>query len=136
MWSNWTGIELPEEFQIDYVDTFDIRDQHSELELLTRAAEGVPHDAFKHYIHDSIVNLLVEDPAQATDIKKTIAEEHMKANTAHATTTPETRTPHIQTMIMDGLTDQQMLALHPEISQADIDEAKQALLENGAESDE
>jgi len=76
MWSNWTGIPLPEEFSIDYVDTFDIRDQHSELELLTRAADNVPHDVFKHYIHDSIVNLLVEDPAQATDIKKIIAEEH------------------------------------------------------------
>ena len=76
MWSNWTGIELPPEFSIDYVDTFDIRDQHSELELLTRAADNVPHDIFKHYIHDSIVNLLVEDPAQATDIKKIIAEEH------------------------------------------------------------
>ena len=34
-------------------------------------------------------------------------------------------------MIMEGLTDTQILELHPEISQADITTAKEALLQQG-----
>jgi uncharacterized protein (DUF433 family) len=34
-------------------------------------------------------------------------------------------------MIMEGYTDPQILAMHPEITQADIDAAKQQLLNTG-----
>jgi hypothetical protein len=34
-------------------------------------------------------------------------------------------------MIMQSYTDEQILAIHPEITQADIDSAKQQLLEQG-----
>jgi uncharacterized protein (DUF433 family) len=52
----------------------------------------------------------------------------MSETLTHDTTTPATRTSHIQEMIMQGLTDTQILDLHSEISQADIDTAKRALL--------
>jgi hypothetical protein len=48
--------------------------------------------------------------------------------TEHATTTPEDRSAHIQQMIMDGYTDQQILDIHPEIAQSDITAAKELLL--------
>ena len=46
----------------------------------------------------------------------------------HPTTTNTNRSSHIQEMIMGGYTDQQILELHPEISQTDLDNAKQELL--------
>ena len=48
----------------------------------------------------------------------------------HPTVTEETKQPHIEAMIMEGMTDEQMLQLHPELTQADLDEAKAKLLEN------
>lgn len=49
----------------------------------------------------------------------------------HATTTPENRQAHIQQMIMEGYTDEEILAIHSEINQADIISAKEALLNLG-----
>ena len=59
-------------------------------------------------------------------------EELMEEEMEHPTQTEETKTPHIQEMIMEGYSDQQILDLHPEITQQDIDSAKQDLLnQNG-----
>ena len=76
IWSDWSGIQLPVDFAIDYVDTFDIRDTHSEMELYRKAAEIVPHDVFQEYIHKDVVDLMVEDPVEAQSIKDTISQEH------------------------------------------------------------
>ena len=78
-------------------------------------------------MESSIASAIVDDADTLQDINDNIYGAVDPAN--HMTTTPANRTAHIQTMIMDGLTDQQMLDLHPEISQADIDVAKQALLD-------
>ena len=76
IWSDWAGITLPADFSVDYIDTFDIRDQHSELELYRKAAETVPHDMFQEYVHKDIVDLIVEDPSEAQRIKDNIKMEH------------------------------------------------------------
>ena len=47
----------------------------------------------------------------------------------HPTTTPADRSQHIQEMIMEGFTDERMLALHPEITQEDIQTARQLLVD-------
>ena len=46
----------------------------------------------------------------------------------HPVTTSANRSEHLQTMIMDGYEDSQILAIHSEISQADIDQTKNDLL--------
>ena len=76
MWSDWSGISLPEDFQIDYIDTFDIRDQHSEIELLRKALEAVPHDSFAENVHKQIVDLVVDDPVEQTALKESIHQDH------------------------------------------------------------
>lgn len=76
MWSDWSGIQLPIDFTIDYIDTFDIRDQHSELELLTRALDAVPHDSFAENVHKQIVDLVVDDPVEQTLLKESIHMDH------------------------------------------------------------
>jgi hypothetical protein len=63
---------------------------------------------------------IVEDEEEVNEI--------LEAEIEHPVTTPQDRSKHIQEMIMEGYTDQQMLDLHPEITQADIDSAKQELL--------
>lgn len=75
MWkifADWTGITLPEDFNIDYIDTFDIRDQHSELELYTKALAAVPSSEFRQYVEKDIIDMVVDDPAEADRIKQTI----------------------------------------------------------------
>ena len=75
MWkifADWTGIELPEDFNVDYIDTFDIRDQHSEMELYTKALAAVPSGEFRQYVEKDIIDMIVDDPAEAERIKKTI----------------------------------------------------------------
>ena len=74
----------------------------------------------------NIAKIVISNGDKLDDIYAEIDAEPLM----HDVTTPETREPHIQEMIMEGLTDEQMLELHPEINQADIDAAKQALLEN------
>lgn len=75
-WADWQNIQLPETFAIEYSRTFDMRDNHSEIELYRRAAELVPHDAFQKYIHKDIVDMIVEDSETARELKTIIDQEH------------------------------------------------------------
>lgn len=76
MWADWQNLTLPANFNIEYSRTFDMRDNHSEIELYRKAAELVPHDAFQKYIHKDVVDMIVEDPQQARDLKTIIDAEH------------------------------------------------------------
>jgi hypothetical protein len=76
IWSDWSNIQLPQDFNINYIDTFDIRDTHATAELLRKVHELVPHDAFHEYVHKEVVDLIVEDPQVAQELKATIEMEH------------------------------------------------------------
>jgi hypothetical protein len=76
-------------------------------------------------IDQKIKEILAKDPFELEQMNQN------RVPMSHPVTTPVNRTTHIQEMIMQGYTDQQMLDLHPEISQADIDSAKQQLLNVG-----
>lgn len=105
---DWTG-------KINYPGSFNIRDTASEINQLKTAAEALPNDRqIQKAIAVKIANWMEID-----------YDEEMQHTTTVAG--PE-RTAHIQEMVMEGITDGQILELHPEISQADIDTAKQALL--------
>ena len=126
LWCLWEGTAWDGE--VIYPDSFDTRDRTQDLENLKLAKEiGVSNPALVQYMESSIASAIVDDADTLQDINDSIYGAVDPAN--HMTTTPANRTAHIQTMIMDGLTDQQILDLHPEISQADIDVAKQALLD-------
>jgi hypothetical protein len=101
---------------IEYPTAFHIRDKNLDMDILKKAAETNPADPKVKAAIDSKIYELIEG--------EDLEEEEME----HPTTTATTRTPHIQEMIMGGYTDQQILELHPEISQTDLDTAKQELL--------
>ena len=127
LYYKWSGQTADEMFNVEYEKKFDLRDEHADLALLAQALQiGIPSPTLTQELHKQITKIVVDNGDKLDDI---FAEIDGEAEPAHAETTPETRTPHIQQMIMDGLTDQQMLDLHPEITQADIDAAKQNLLE-------
>lgn len=114
LWSEWQGESFDGE--IIYPDTFHIRDKAMDMELLEKAARTNPaNPQVKAAIDAKILELIQDDG------------EEMQ----HPVTTPANRTEHIKEMVMQGFTDQQMLDLHPEITQADIDTAKQDLLNQG-----
>jgi len=107
---SWTG-------EIKYPGSFNIRDTASEINQLKTAAETAPNDR-------QIQKEVAKKIAEWMDVEY---DEEL----THETTTPANRTAHIQEMIMEGSTDAQILNMHSEIQQADIDVAKQALLTPG-----
>jgi len=107
----WTGT-------IDYPGSFNIRDTESEIAQLKIARDTANDPRVLKQIDKQILEWMEVDEGVVKDFEQ-----------PHPVTTPATRQAHIQEMIMEGYTDAQMLERHPEITQADIDSAKQALLD-------
>ena len=113
MWAMYQGKAW--DGMVEYARSFSIQDKANDIAMLKLAKESnITNPSITSRIDDLIFETITEESA---------AELAM----THPVTTPENRQQHIQQMIMEGLTDTQMLDLHPEITQADIDTAKQAL---------
>lgn len=100
---------------IDYPDSFNVRDTDKDFAHLEKAKIIATDPRLVRIIDEELLELMGKD--------EDLGE--------HATTTPANRQDHIQAMIMEGYTDEQILEIHSEITQADIDSAKQALLNQG-----
>jgi len=112
--------------EIKYPTAFHIKDKNLDMDIIQKAAVAQRDSAtatpkVKTMLDNKIVELLAEDKDDLQEMQ-------------HPVTTPDNRAEHIKEMIMEGLTDQQMLQLHPEINQADITTAKQQLLNLNNES--
>ena len=108
--------------EIKYPSVFNIRDRSYEMDILKKASETNPVDTrVRKVIDEKIMENLISDE----DELQAVLSEEMQ----HPTTTPADRSAHIKEMIMQGYTDQQILQIHSEISQADITAAKQELLD-------
>jgi len=128
LWCLWEGTAWDGE--IYYPDSFDTRDRAADLANLKIAQEiGVTDPKLQKYMQVSIASAIVDDSETLQQITKSINNETLE----HPVTTVENRSSHIQEMIMQGITDQQILDLHSEISQADVDTAKQELLNSNNE---
>lgn len=118
LFSLWQGQAWDGE--IKYPRAFHIRDKNLDMDILKKASDTNPaNPQVKALIDYKIMEILSD------------GEEEIEE---HPTTTPADRSAHIQQMIMDGYTDQQILQIHSEISQADIDAAKQQLLNSNNET--
>ena len=128
LWCLWEGTAWDGE--IYYPDSFDTRDRQQDLMNLKLAVEiGVTDPKLRKYMEQSIASAIVDDEEALQEINESIMSEEL----VHPVTTVENRSKHIQEMIMEGLTDQQILDLHPEITQTDINTAKQELLNSNNE---
>lgn len=72
----WQGFDQPADFDIQYADTFDIRDEHSDLELYRKALETVPHDMFKKEIHKKIADMLIDEESILDSVYEDIDTDH------------------------------------------------------------
>ena len=69
MWLDWQALSMPEDFQIDYPDTFDMRDEHLELDFLMKArSSGVNNKMFQNEISKQVVALTVDDDELQSEI--------------------------------------------------------------------
>jgi hypothetical protein len=113
--------------EIKYPNVFNIRDRAYEMDLLKKAADTNPTDIrVRQTIDKKILENLINDE---DDLQQVLDTESQ-----HPVTTPADRSAHIKEMIMQGYTDQQILQIHSEISQADITAAKQELLNSNNET--
>jgi hypothetical protein len=66
IWADWQNINLPDEFDIEYSETFDLVDEHARLEFLTKArASGVNNPLFQKEIDRQLIHMVVEDDEEA-----------------------------------------------------------------------
>ena len=102
---------------IDYPDNFALHNTDNELDQYAK------------------IKALSSLPEVQTEIDKRVAEMldidsiyEASEEMTHPVTTAEDRSSHIQEMIMEGYEDDEILDIHPEITQQDIVTAKQQLL--------
>jgi hypothetical protein len=130
LWFTWMNIDQPQDFSIEYAETFDIRDEHSDLELYKKAIDTVQNDEFKIQMQKMIANMLIEDETIRNQIQSTMskqeqlvqestqpmADEAINPNAHPPMETVTDMIAHMREMIeVDGLTNEQILELHPEI---------------------
>ena len=161
MWKIWCAYQSSKwNGEIDYPGSFNIHDTQSEFQQLQTAISAATTPEAKAVI-DYRVRELLDDPRCNYGIEEGYEQaeyqheiDKLNAITAqiasneqvvvmppvvetpvtieeHPTTTPENRSAHIQQMIMEGYTDEEILSIHSEITQADIIAAKEALLNLG-----
>lgn len=104
----WTG-------EVEYPDNFALRNVDNELDQLAKMKALSARPEIQAEIDKKVAEILDIDDFYET------AEQHPE-------TTAENRQTHIQEMIMEGYEDAEILDIHPEITEADIVAAKQALL--------
>ena len=115
LWQNkvWDGV-------VDYPDSFNIHDKENTIAMLKLAKETKPENTkLLEEIDIMLAKALITDEDKLAEIME--AQQKVEL---HPTTTPANRQQHIQEMIAQGYTDQQMLQIHPEITQADINTAR------------
>ncbi len=88
IWLDWQALTMPEDFNLEYPETFDMRDEHLELDFLmkTRSA-GVTNKMFQDEISRQIVALTVDDAELQSEIladmdSEETFEEHEMFNPA------------------------------------------------------
>lgn len=123
IWAQYQGKSWDGE--INYPDSFAIHDTDRDFVNLEVAKKTITDPRVARVIDERILELLDEDYEEILG-----DDDEME----HPVTTTADRSSHIQEMIMQGYTDEQILALHGEITQDDINQAKQQLLDTGSES--
>jgi hypothetical protein len=115
------------EGEIEYPSSFNIRDNQREFqELATAKSAATSPEALaivdfrlREALEDPTLTYVPEQPEN-----ESLGEEEavmpVQGAQEHPVTTAETRVAHIQTMLMEGYTNDQILALHPEITLDDI----------------
>jgi len=107
--------------KIDYPDNFALHNTDNELDQYAKIKALSPRPEVQAEIDYRIAEML---DIESIEQENPVGDDSMD----HPVTTTANRSEHIQEMIMEGYEDDEILDIHPEISQADITSAKQQLL--------
>lgn len=94
--------------EVEYERDYNLKDEYSEMQKLKLARETATDANVLAVIDTQILKLLGED------------EDEDEEAAEHPVTTTNNRSEHIQTMLMEGYSNEDMLELHPEITEQDI----------------
>jgi hypothetical protein len=75
LWFDWQGQETPEDFEVEYEDSFSIRDSQRELDMLKSGLELIDNALFRLEAKKAIVNLTLSDD---NDIEAVCADLDMQ----------------------------------------------------------
>ena len=118
--------------EIRYPNSFNIRDTAGEIDVLLKARQAATDPRVLALIDHEIVGVLGEDAdvilpeVQAAAAAVPGQGEHPSL----ATSSQADRLAHIQTMLMEGYSNDEILALHPEVTLQDIIDAGAAAARN------
>jgi hypothetical protein len=98
---------------IDYPGSFNIRDTEKEFQQLQIAKTAATDPAVFAVIDQHLLVALGEDPEDIAAVVATGQGEHPSLENA----TPADRLSHIQTMLMEGYANDEIMALHPEVTE-------------------
>jgi hypothetical protein len=127
MFYMWQAMDEPTGFSVEYAESFDVKDEHAQLELYSKALRTVSDPMFTSEVQKMIAELLITDEVTLTQVVNSIGAEEETAPSGemeHPVTTAENRADHIREMLAQGMVDLDILNLHPEISQEDINRAR------------
>ena len=113
LWQNkiWDGV-------VDYPDSFSIHDRSNTIALLKEAKETNPANTkLLEEIDNMLASALVNDEDKLAEIKEAqqTPADMTKAHTPM--TAPAQMIEHMRAMVEQGYTDEQIMELHPEISE-------------------
>ena len=106
----WTG-------SIDYPGSFNMRDTGREIEQLVKARSAATDPRVFALIDHHIVESLGGDGDR---VLAPVTQESELTHPSLADAGPEDRAAHIQAMLMEGYTNEEIIALHPEVTEQDI----------------
>ena len=81
IWLDWQAITKPDDFSLDYPETFDMRDEHLEMAFLLQArSSGVNNPAFQKEIDRQIIALVVDDVIIQSEILEDIDDADVETH--------------------------------------------------------
>jgi len=103
----WTGV-------VDYPDSFNIQDKYNDMAMLKLAKEaGIKDPVLNREVEDSMLKIIVNE-----DRYQEIKSQPQKDAVVHTPVTSAVDlVTHLREMVQAGYTDEEMLALHPELTE-------------------
>ena len=102
---------------IDYPDSFNIHDKANTIALLKTAKEVMPNNSkLIAEIDNMLADALIKDEDLLAEVKASTQEGGATTLTHTPVTTADDLVTHMMEMIQSGMSKQEILATHPEIS--------------------
>ena len=108
--------------EVEYPDSFSVRDTGNDVKQYIDSLNAVQDPTKKQALELAIMSALDIEGAEYTQEQEQEQEEHPSLEGM----SPEDRMMHLQTMIMEGYTNDNIIALHPEVTVEEIVQAAAA----------